>query len=321
MDTTLSEELGREGLHMILTKIMRLDPNVFQAEEDQDTLIEIQDLAGEMAAIASTFPSLVAPFTNQEILDRLPLQFTISPVDKSQSRSAEMTIFINQVKERQSSQADVGFLMWPSAVVLSRYLATNADELLGKNVLEIGTGCGLTGLVAAKIKAMQESQHHTTVSTEVLLTDFNKVVVWNCQQNIAFNGLEGIATADELDFYKQDTSVEGWLDSSGSARDQVDLILAADVICQAEDAFAAARTIFSALKPGGKALVVSADSRHRFGVDKFEEACRSVDLHVTSDEVRNLYDGKLLSANMEKTTGYVDNMTLTMFTIFKPSRL
>jgi predicted nicotinamide N-methyase len=175
--------------------------------------------------------------------------------------------------------------------------------------------------VAAKIKAMQESQHHTTVSTEVLLTDFNKVVVRNCQQNIALNGLEGIATADELDFYKQDTSVEGWLDSSGSARDQVDLILAADVICQAEDAFAAARTIFSALKPGGKALVVSADSRHRFGVDKFEEACRSVDLHVTSDEVRNLYDGKLLSANMEKTTGYVDNMTLTMFTIFKPSRL
>ena len=325
MDATLSEELGRDGLHVILTKILKLDPNQFRTEEDQDTIIEIQDLAGEMGAMASPFPSLVAPFTHQELMDRIPLNFTIQPVTNVSASAAEtMTIFINQVKERQSSQADVGYLMWPSAVVLSRYLSTNPHELLDKSVLEIGAGCGLTGLVAAQIKAAQEKQNHRTVSMPtpaVLLTDFNKVVVKNCQQNIVLNGLEGIAKAEELDFYKQDSSRNGWLDSvsGGSPRDQVDLILAADVICQKDDALATARTLHCALKPGGKALVVSADSQHRFGVEHLEDACHAIGLQVTLEKVRNMYGGRLLTDHMEQTTGYVDNMTLTMFTVVKPS--
>ena len=324
MDATLSEELGREGLHVILTKIMRLDPNQFREEDDQDTMIEIQDLAGEMAAMASPFPSLVAPFTNQELIDRLPLIFTIQPVQNVSASAAEtMTILINQVKERQSSQADVGYLMWPSAVVLSRYLATNPHELLDKSVLEIGAGCGLTGLVAAQIKAAQEMKKHTTVVTSsVLLTDFNKVVVKNCQQNIVLNGLEGIAKAEELDFYKQDISINGWLDASsgsGPPRDQVDLILAADVICQKDDALATARTLYCALKPGGKALVVSADAQHRFGVEHLEGACHAIGLQVTTEKVRSMYGGRLLTDHMEQTTGYVESMTLTMFTVLKPS--
>ena len=324
MDATLSEELGREGLHVILTKIMKLDPNQFRTEEDQDTIIEIQDLAGEMGAMASPFPSLVAPFTHQELMDRIPLNFTIQPVTNVSASAAEtMTIFINQVKERQSSQADVGYLMWPSAVVLSRYLATNPHELLDKSVLEIGAGCGLTGLVAAQIKAAQEMIKHTTVGTSsVLMTDFNKVVVKNCQQNIVLNGLEGIAKAEELDFYKQDISINGWLDASsgsGPPRDQVDLILAADVICQKDDALATARTLYCALKPGGKALVVSADAQHRFGVEHLEGACHAIGLQVTTERVRNMYGGRLLTDHMEQTTGYVESMTLTMFTVLKPS--
>lgn len=320
LDNILGEELGREGLHVILTKIMRLDPQNFITEEDQDTLIEIQDLAGEIAAMASTFPSRVAPYTRQELIDRLPLSFSISAVDDDERKvqeSISMSVLINQVKDRQSSQADVGFLMWPSAVVLSRYLASNPEEVIGKNVLELGAGCGLAGLVAAQIKQRREAIENTSECPKVLLTDFNKVVVRNCKQNIALNGLQEFAHAYELDFYKQNENLDGWSDSVGSIRDQVDLILAADIICQPEDAFAAARSIFAALKIGGKALMVSADARHRFGVEKFEEACRLVGLLVSSEKAQNIYGGRLLSENMEKTTGYVDGMSLTMFTVTK----
>jgi predicted nicotinamide N-methyase len=323
MDQSLSEEFGREGLHVLLAKIMKIDPSYYEREEDQDAVMEVQDLGGESATAAPSFPMRVAPFSHQELLDRLPLSFPITPIDdennlRETDDRTTITILINQVKSRQSSQADVGFLMWPSAVVLSRYLVTNPDILCEKNVLELGAGCGLTGLVAGQIKASQIGGNNPESSTGVLLTDFNTTVVKNCEQNISLNLLERIVKAEELDFYKQDITVDGWLDSNGTKREQVDLILAADVICQPEDAFAAARTIFCSLKRGGKAIVVSADSKHRFGVECFEEACLQVKLQVVSTNIRHLYDGRLLMNNMEKTTGYVEDMSLTMYSVLKP---
>ena len=149
------------------------------------------------------------------------------------------------------------------------------------------------------------------------MTDFNRTVVKNCSHNISLNGLQEIAKAEELDFYKQDITIGGWMDSLGNKRKQVDLILAADVICQPEDAFAAARTIFCSLKRGGKAIVVSADSKHRFGVEFFEDACREVQLQIVCTNIRDLYGGRLVTSSMENTTGYVENMSLTMYSVEK----
>lgn len=323
-DRSLSEELGLEGLHVLLAKIIKIDPSCYEREEDQDAVMEVQDMACEISSMVPSFPMRKSPLSHQELSDRLPLSFSITPIDfddflRGTDDQRAVTILINQVKARQSSQADVGFLMWPSAVVLSRYLVTNPGVLSEKNVLELGAGCGLTGLVAGQIKAGQASRgNKEECSTGVLLTDFNKTVVKNCEHNISLNGLEKFATAEELDFYKQDITIDGWLDSSGLIRKQVDLILAADVICQPEDAFAAARTIFCSLTRGGKAIVVSADSKHRFGVECFEEACREVQLEVTMRNIRDLYGGRLLTNNMEKTTGYVEDMSLTMYSVEKP---
>ncbi len=319
MDQCLSEELGYQGLHVILTKIMKLDPYAFLVEEDQDTIMEVQDLACEIASISTSFPMKVAPFSHQELSGRLPLIFRIKPVhiedDSSLSNYDGVTILINQVKARQSSQADVGFLMWPSAVVLSRYLLTHPDLVFDKDVLEIGSGCGLAGLVAGKVKSVQDGRK----KTKVLLTDFNTTVVKNCENNILLNGLDSVAMSDQLDFFQQDIAVDGWLDSNGMKQKQVDLILAADVICQPEDAYAAARTIFCALKSGGKAIIVSADSKHRFGVERLEEACHIANLRVSSStNIGDLYDGRLLCSSMQKTTGYVDGMSLTLYIVEKP---
>jgi len=317
-DECLKEELDQEGLHVILSRIMKLDPSIFTTEDDQDSATEIQEMACEIASLSPSFPVRVAPFSRQELLDRLPLTFPILPVCEHTSVNggkAAVTILINQVKSRQSSQADVGFLMWPSAVALSRYLVTNPDLVGGKDILELGAGCGLTGLVAGQLVSSQENGKGVT---RVLLTDYNKVVVKNCEHNILLNGLGDVARAEEMDFYKQNVAVNGWLDSNGTERPQVDLILAADVICQPDDAFAAARTLFCALKKGGQAIFVSADTKHRFGVERFEEACHQVGLRISSRNVRDLYGGQLLlTSDMEKTAGYVEDMNLTMFSIEK----
>eukprot|EP00934_Nitzschia_sp_Nitz4_P009257 Nitzschia sp. Nitz4//scaffold288_size23661//14207//15406//NITZ4_008469-RA/size23661-processed-gene-0.39-mRNA-1//1//CDS//3329545797//9247//frame0 len=313
VDPTLNVELGQEGIHVWWSKLIQLDPWKFDVEETRDCVMEIQDIACEIAASCTTFPMKVSSFTPDELRSRLPLSFTIESVETSDS----LTLYIGEVAERQSSQKDVGFLMWPSAVVLSRWLVTNPSVLDDKQVMELGAGCGLTGLVAGQI---QQQRGHNSERQSVLLTDFNPIVVKNCQQNIQLNDLLDGVQADTLDFYQQtgDRDATGWSDSQGNCREPVDVILAADIICQPEDAFAAARTMACALRPGGIAYVVSADSKHRFGVERLGEACNAAGLHMESrTNVRDLYEGGLLTTNMEKTTGFVEDMSLTMYIVRK----
>ncbi|KAL3932582.1 MAG: hypothetical protein SGARI_003926 [Bacillariaceae sp.] len=97
---------------------------------------------------------------------------------------------------------------------------------------------------------------------------------------------------------------------------QVDVVLASDIICQPEDAFAAARTIACALKVGGTAVMVSADSKHRFGVEQFEAACQQVGcLTLSVENVNHIYQDILSS--MAMTSGFVEGMSLTMYKMTK----
>eukprot|EP00980_Cylindrotheca_fusiformis_P011706 scaffold2783_cov129-Cylindrotheca_fusiformis.AAC.7 len=332
-DLTFSEEAGREGAHALLVKLIKWDSSSLESESDQDTFLAVQDLACEIAALSTAFPMRSSPFTLEELRHRLPLFFDILPatvgnLDKDQQQAREsgsgLTIVINQVHARQTAQKDVGFVppmssltpvMWPSAVALSRWLLSNPDEVRRKYVLEIGAGCGLVGLVAAGICEHEDELRQDRGT--VYLTDFNDVVVKNIERNISLNGLSDIARSAHLDFYEQHVSVDGWKDMSGLIRGQVDLVLGADIICQKDDAYAAAISIFCALRDGGKAIVVCADSKHRFGVEFFHDACTRLGLKVSVTNVSELYDGNLVAMNMEKTTGFVEGMRLTMYTVLK----
>jgi predicted nicotinamide N-methyase len=168
--------------------------------------------------------------------------------------------------------------------------------------LELGAGCGLTGLVAAGLSP-----------SKVVLTDFNPKVLENLRNNIALNNLE--ATAIGLDFYQQQGDCTKWIDTDGEPHLGGNVVLGADIICQPEDAVAAANTIHDALLPNGLAIVVCADAKHRFGVDRFESECQRMQLNVHTSNMADLYDGQLLNKDMEMTTGYVEGMSLTMFQI------
>ena len=339
LDSTLAEELGREGSHAVLAKLIRFDLHSEMdragivsfdiPEEDVDAVMELQDLACEIGSMSSgSFPIKVAPFTREELRSRLPLRFSCSSVSRSHEEldCEQHHILIHQVTaRRQGAQEDVGFVMWPSAVALASWVATNPSKVLGKRCLEIGAGCGLTALATASISS---SAKDGIKSPQIILTDFNDTVLQNADRNIRLNDLEGCASTSKLDFYVQTgTRVDGgWVDGVGSVQEPVDVVLAADVICKPEDAVAAANTIYDALRPGGHAYVISADAQHRFGVDRFREECLRVGLVVETTNVSDMYDGKLISSSqgengkrgIEQCSGYVDGMTLTFFHASKP---
>jgi hypothetical protein len=115
LDKSLGEELGRQGSHVVLSRLMRYDGSLWEREEDQDTIMEFQDLACEIAT-SGAFPLKVAPFSIDDLKCRLPIQFDIHPVDASSdgpsvndAKLESQLVLINQVTERQSAQVDVGF--------------------------------------------------------------------------------------------------------------------------------------------------------------------------------------------------------------------
>jgi hypothetical protein len=127
MDPSLGEELGRQGSHGHLVKLMNLDLAEYidddnnDDEADQDTVIELQDLACEIAALGCSFPVKYAPFCPTDLRQRLPLVFHVGavpvPVSDSktdgdglyENKSETETVLIHQVTTRQTAQEDVGF--------------------------------------------------------------------------------------------------------------------------------------------------------------------------------------------------------------------
>lgn len=95
--------------------------------------------------------------------------------------------------------------LWHSAVALSRFLERNPKIVEGKDVLEIGCGLGLTGIVAARLGAK------TTFS------DFESLALVAAELNFLLNDADAEAEFLQLDF--RDPPQRCW-----------DVILAADVI-------------------------------------------------------------------------------------------
>ena len=270
LDLTLAEEMGRAGSHAVLSRLIRFDLEYEVAnnvcisidvqEEDLDTVIELQDIAAEIASLSLSFPVKKFAFTAEELSARLPLCFSVSSADSDNSVGkktvSQHSILIHQVTDRQGAQEDVGYVMWPSAVALASWIVTNPDCVLGKRILELGSGCGLTGLTAAAI--LSESMAGACCDSlsssfpSVILTDFNDKVLQNADRNILLNNFDGLASTAKLDFYAQNGKNRGggWVDGSGAQQNPVDVILAADIICKPEDAVAAADTIYDALRPG-----------------------------------------------------------------------
>ncbi len=73
-----------------------------------------------------------------------------------------------------------GVALWPSAIALAYELASRGGALADKTVLELGTGVGLPGIVAASLGA------------QVVQTDRQELAMMLCRRNGDLNRVEGI---------------------------------------------------------------------------------------------------------------------------------
>lgn len=123
-----------------------------------------------------------------------------------------------------------GFLLWESAVGLARQLTQQAAAVRGKQVLELGAGVGLPGLVAHALGA--------TVRQTDYQADALALTQWNAQQN----GIDNI-----------ETFLADWRTWRHPPR--YDLILGADILYDATLHFYLEAIFYKNLLPGGQLIL------------------------------------------------------------------
>ena len=180
---------------------------------------------------------------------------------------------------------DVGLQVWPSAFLLCNYILSHQTLFMGQLVLELGCGPGLVGVVSTLVRPKT-----------VLCTDIPSVLAL-CEGNIKEN--QNIVPADvccmvrALDwtddggcFLPADVAF-GWSDSDLRFFDEVDVIIASDVIYDEDLTEAFFRWLHYLLcrQPSAIALVAT-ERRINFSRDllsiaspahvHFEECCQQL---------------------------------------------
>ena len=120
--------------------------------------------------------------------------------------------------------------LWHSAIGLAHYLVENRELVEGRQVLEIGCGLGLPGLVAARLGA------------EVTMTDYIEAALTSAADNAAQNGINKIVFR-QMDWRKPDAALAAHV------------VLASDVAYESRSFDTLPATFRTLLKPGGLALV------------------------------------------------------------------
>lgn len=263
-----------------------------------------------------------------------PINFCIP-----QPQHPPLNIKIQEPEELESEAHSTGLVMWPAAVILSRYITNNPSLILDHgDIIELGAGCGLVGFVAAAMLRQDiKDKKQDKEPANVFITDYDTQTRENLKLNARLNDFEKHTEVLGLDFFDQSEETfdsKLWTDMEGGKHPQVNLILGADIIAYSNDAGNVANTIQAALTEGGLAIIVTANEDRRFGVKYFEEACysRGLEVEVTtkapsefsgstsaSNESSDASKARdLLDHDLGQTSGYGEDYDFTMFTVNKP---
>lgn len=220
----------------------------------------------------------------------------------------------------EDTMHNTGLILWPSSAMLARYLAHNPSILYDcqGDILELGAGCGLVGLTAARLLQIhrEEEQHEGTIGNKhretdeggieedafssVIMTDYSPEARENLIRNARLNNVQNFSSIAGLDFFDQGpdetdgtagenhlgtSELDTWMDMDGNQQPQVNLILGADLIAYSNDGALVASTLHSVLADGGQAYIMGPDARYRFGLAGFPDACRGVGLEVEEEDM------------------------------------
>ena len=185
----------------------------------------------------------------------------------------------------------VGYYLWDSAIKLAWWITQNPSIFEGKTVMEVGSGVGLPGVLAASYarKTFISDFHPKIVETAAYNIQLNSESAHEGQPAhaadccIGKNGHDVVAMS--VDWDRLDTTErlqEGDEKKVLPKEKSVDVMLGSDVICQESDCVGVARMLDYYLTRAGQAFFVLGSDENRYGVGKFRTTMESNGFDVES---------------------------------------
>ncbi|KAG7388799.1 hypothetical protein PHYPSEUDO_011818 [Phytophthora pseudosyringae] len=179
--------------------------------------------------------------------------------------NADVSVLLTYAKDEPGALQS-GHYVWPAAPALCEYLTKHRDAIPSGNVVELGAGCGLTGLAVAQLRP----------DATVIFTDHDPGVLKVIEHNA---GQQERAQATSLtqslrwgpDGAKEIEALEKLQAGPAGSNRVTELIVGSDVIYAREVVPLLFWTVDRLLSPGGVFLMCSS-----FGYD--EETEREIDV-------------------------------------------
>jgi len=188
-----------------------------------------------------------------------------------------------RIKELTFAEADLGWQTWSSGILLSRLISDQIVEIRDKEVLELGCGTGLAGILASKLGAKS-----------ILLTDYHPKVIENAQHNVNLNNCDHNTNVLAFDWTL--------VDQIDLDNKQFECIMAADVVYDSYHSEFIPKIINKFLKKmkGAIVYVVLPGPAFRNGIEKFEENMKFIGLLMDKEEIVYDWDGSEVEHNFYK---------------------
>eukprot|EP00941_MAST-03F_sp_MAST-3F-sp1_P005215 g5215.t1 len=169
-------------------------------------------------------------------------------------RELPITDQTEDIFKTEATDDKTGLGLWPASVVLSHWLVELRFRLKGQSIAELGSGCGLAGLVAARY----------TKAKHVVLTDRFDTTVENLKWNVEENCNQGRGAETEVlsvDWADEEAWGQRWGQKGVLDGQQFDSIIGADLVYHADVLPIFLATLRRTLKVGGSFYYVTQANR------------------------------------------------------------
>jgi len=176
-----------------------------------------------------------------------------------------------QLRLEENRNVGVASKVWEAALILGRWIHQHSYLFESQHVLEVGSGCGLSRLVAA---------HY---AKRTVLSDCLSQIVRNLEYSISLKPqivTKTIATV--LDWNLVDSAPHSAPQLYGQP---FDVIVASEVLYQPKLSMALATVIKHYLKYGGTFYCVSMEERFRLGIKPFVEKLKLFNFELAIEKV------------------------------------
>ncbi len=170
-----------------------------------------------------------------------------------------------------------GLGIWSASIVMARWMASKAilGRFDGKNVLELGAGCGVPGLALAQYSDAKI----------VYMTDYNPATLENLKYNIDINANRPCTKSRAGDWLERvKASSIDWSDESTWPEEKMDYVIGSDLIYQKSIVPLLKKVVNGLVKNDGRFLY-TCPSDGRDGLVEFIDAMKKEGFHCVSEEI------------------------------------